>query len=150
MSEEMKNKDYTLPIGMELLIPHRPPMLLADELIEREGDNAKARAVMPESGIFYEDNSSFPEFFIEIVAQTVAAAQGYDALVDGESVNGGMLVGIDSFTFHKICAAGTVLTISTELTFTFGAIKIIHGEIFAGETLLAEGHIKVWENPGEE
>ncbi len=150
MSDEMKNEGYTLPIGMELLIPHRPPMLLADELIEREGDKAKAKAVMPENGMFFEDNSSFPEFFIEIVAQTVAGAKGYDALVDGESMNGGMLVGIDSFTFHKICDAGTVLTKCTELTFTFGAVKIIHGQIFDGDTLLAEGAIKVWENPGEQ
>lgn len=150
VSEKMKNEGCTLPINVGLLIPHRPPMLLVEELIERRGDIAKANAVMPESGIFFEETSSFPEFFIEVVAQTVAAAQGYDALVDGESMSGGMLVGIDSFTFHKICAAGTVLTISTELTFTFGAVKIIHGEIFDGDTLLAEGDIKVWENPGEE
>lgn len=146
----MKSKDYTLPIGVELLIPHRPPMLLIDELIEREGDKAKASAVMPEIGIFFDANTNFPEFFIEVVAQTIAASQGYDALVASEGINGGMLVGIDSFSFYKNCAPATIITISIEITFTFGAIKVVHGELFDGDMLLGEGDIKVWKNPGKE
>jgi 3-hydroxymyristoyl/3-hydroxydecanoyl-(acyl carrier protein) dehydratase len=60
-----------------------------------------------------------------------------------------MLVGIDSFQFISSVDQGAKLRVVTEKTFEFGAVKIIHGEIFCDERLVAQGDIKVWEDLGE-
>ncbi len=137
-----------LPMAAQSLLPHRPPMLFVDQLLERSGNRARALAKMPEEGICVDDGLVFPEFFIEVVAQAMAMANGYDALCAGSGVNDGMLVGVDSFSFYHTASPGTRLQIDIEKTFEFGPVKIIHGEVFDGEVLLAAGDIKVWEDLG--
>ena len=135
-----------LPTAAAALVPHQPPMLLIKELIEREGDRALVTAVVPREGICFEPGSGFPEFYIEIIAQAVALANGYDAFCAGKKMNDGMLVGIDVFSFYRAGDPGAEVTIDAEKMFEFGAVKIIHGRISQGDILLAEGEIKVWED----
>lgn len=149
MTEKNASKDTALPMAAIALIPHRPPMLLIDSLIERSGDEARAIAVMPNSGICFDPEYAMPEYFIEVVAQTMAMANGYDARVVGKQVQDGLLVGVDRFSFKETASGGTLLHVAIKKTMEFGAIKIVHGEIFNGETLLAEGDLKVWEAPGD-
>ncbi len=137
-----------LPMAARSLLPHRPPMLFVDQLLERSGNRAKALAEMPVEGICVDDGMVFPEFFIEVVAQAMAMANGYDALRSGSRMNDGMLVGIDSFSFYHTASPGTRLRIEIEKIFEFGTVKIIHGEVFDADVLLASGDIKVWEDLG--
>lgn len=127
------------------LLPHRPPMLFVESLLERYGNTAIASAILAETGNCYQPGGVLPEFFVEVIAQTVAMASGYDALCRGERMNEGMLVGIDSFSFTHADPHGRRLSVETEKVFEFGAVKIIHGKVFCGNVLLAEGDIKVWE-----
>lgn len=123
-------------------------MRFVDTLLERSGERAVASGVMPASGICFDDQFIFPEYFVEVVAQAVAMANGYDAACAGEKMSGGMLVGIDTFRFSGSVSPGAELKIVTEKTFEFGAVRIIHGEVFCDGRLVAEGDIKVWEDPG--
>lgn len=132
------------------LIPHRPPMIFVDHLLKRYDDKAEASAVMPEEGICFDPLQPFSEVFIEIIAQTMAMANGYDALCAGKKMNDGMIVGVDSFSFYITPAPGTFLHIIIEKKFEFGPVRIIHGEVFDGDLLLAEGEIKVWEDISDE
>lgn len=141
--------DTALPMEAIALIPHRRPMLFIDTLIERSGDEARATAVMPDSGICFDPEYAFPEYFIELVAQTMALAKGYDARVAGKKVQDGLLVGVDRFSFRGTAHSGAVLHVTIKKTMEFGAIKMVHGEILCGETLLAEGDLKVWEAPAD-
>jgi predicted hotdog family 3-hydroxylacyl-ACP dehydratase len=136
-----------LPLPSEQLLPHRPSMLLVDSLVRRWDESSSAKAVLPTSGICLSRGRLLPEFFIELVAQAVAMANGYDALCAGIARSNGMLVGVDTFSFPGKAVAGSTVRIETEKTFEFGAVKIIHGEVFAGDELLAAGDIKVWEEP---
>ena len=147
-----------LPQPAAALLPHRPPMLFVETLIARHGNRATARAVLPDSGICVSGNRLVPEYFIELIAQATALANGYDGLCLGRPVHDGMLVGIESFSFHGRALngskegniagsiAGRVVRIETEKTFEFGAIKVIHGEVYDDRELLAAGDIKVWED----
>lgn len=139
-----------LPINAQELVPHRSPMLFVDLLVERKGDFAKSQAVMPESGICLDSGRLLPEFFVELIAQTSAMANGYDCLVAGGTLKDGMLVGVDSFKIHNLGVPGEKLLIDAEKKLAFGPITLIQGKIWAGDLLLAEGEIKVWENPDEE
>ena len=145
MTEPTSPSQATLPVAADKLVPHRPPMLFVDQLVTRSGDEASATAVMPENGICVEDGRILPEYFIEVVAQTMAMANGYDALAEGRPMRDGMLVGVDRFTFHGSAQAGARLDIYINKTMEFGAVKIIHGEIHSDGTLLVQGDLKVWE-----
>ena len=148
MTEETSDVAYKLPMTAERLLPHRPPMLFVDRLLERSGNRARAAATMPASGVCIDGDVYLDEFFIELVAQTMAMANGYDALCQGKTVNDGMLVAIDSFDFYTSAAPGSDLVIIIEKTFDYGPIKLIHGEVLDGDVKLVTGDLKVWENFG--
>lgn len=136
-----------LPCPAEMLVPHRPPMLLIDRLIERKGDMAVAEAHVPQKGPCVDkERGLLPEFFIEIIAQTMAAVNGYDALLEGKKLNDGFLVGIDDFSWNTAPLPNKTLQVKVEKTFEFGVVKIIRGEVLCNDVLLAKGEIKVWEN----
>lgn len=146
--DALKLQGHELPRDGGRYLPHRPPMRFVDRLLERVGERAVGSAVVPAFGICCDGQRLFPEYFVEIVAQTVAMANGYDAALAGTRMRDGMLVGIDAFRFSGSVAAGTELRIVTEKSFSFGAVRIIHGEIFAGDRMVAWGDIKVWEDLG--
>ena len=148
MTESLVSAGITLPMEAISLLPHRHPMLFVDHLLKRYDDIAEAGAVMPEEGICFDPAQPFFEFFIEVIAQSMAMANGYDALCSGKKMNDGMIVGVDSFAFYTTPAPGTKLHIIIEKSFEFGPVRIIHGEVFDGDLLLAEGDIKVWEDIG--
>jgi 3-hydroxyacyl-[acyl-carrier-protein] dehydratase len=147
MVEDRKNKQpISLPCPAEMLIPHRPPMLLIDSLITRDGDRATALATIPQNSICSDpDRGILPEFLIEIMAQTMAASNGYDIRCENRSPRNGFLVGIDNFQLFKTTVTGATLRIETLKTYEFGPVKIIEGQVFCDDKVLAVGEIKVWE-----
>lgn len=136
----------SLPQPAAAMLPHRPPMLFVETLVARHGNRSTAEAVLPASGICVSDNRLLPEYVIELIAQATALANGYDAFCLGRPLRDGMLVGIDAFSLYGRAVPGRAVRIETEKTFEFGAIKMIHGEVYDGPELLAAGDIKVWED----
>lgn len=146
MLDQNKLLPLEFPIKAETLVPHRPPMLFVDCLLERSGDTAKGRATFPTSGICFSSDRLLPEFYIELIAQTCAMAKGYDCLKAGSALRSGMLVGLDSFKFQPIDYKVEKLIIEVDKKFEFGSITLIEGKVWAGDSLLAQGEIKVWED----
>ena len=140
--------EQTLPQIAETLLPHRPPMLLVETLVERQGSRAVAMAILPTTGPFVCGGYVIPEYFIELIAQTAALGNCFDARACGTATRNGMLVGVDSFSWPRQAPIGIPVSIATNITFVFGAVKVVSGEVHAGEELLAAGDIKVWEDLG--
>lgn len=64
---------------IEQLLPHRPPMLWLDEVVDHEGDEVRCRLTVRESHVFVEDGAVEPIVSIEWMAQTVGTLVGlYD------------------------------------------------------------------------
>ena len=138
--------NLSLPCPVDTLVPHRPPMLIVRRLLEREGDRAVVEAVVPADGIWVgPDRGVLPEFYVEVIAQAMAAVNGYDALLEGHPPGDGFLVGVDAFTWHRTVAPGERLWIDVEKTFEFEAVKIIHGLVRNQAGEVAVGEIKVWQ-----
>ena len=126
-----------------LLVPHAPPMLLLDKLVEKRKGFSRTTSLIAGERLI----GDCAEFYIELVAQTMAAAQEYEALEDGKPVRDGMLVGIDSFSFYELNPIpGKILEIEAALEMEFGPVKIIQGKVMFNDLVYAEGKIKVWEN----
>jgi len=136
----------SLPCAAEKLIGHRGPMLLIDDLLERQHGHAAASATLNEDNICIARNFGvLPEYFIELLAQTVAAASGYDHLIAEAPPGAGFLVGVDNFSCENFTPSRQQNFITRILTtMEAGAMKIVHGEVFAGEISVATAELKLW------
>lgn len=143
------DKIPVLPCVALELVPQRPPMLLIDRLVvrDRAGNFSVAEATVPEDGIFLGPGRGvMPEYFIELVAQAMAAVNGYDTLVDGETSGRGFLVGVEDFTWSGPARPGDRLRVEMTKIFEFGPVTVMAGKVLneAG-AVLASGEIKAWE-----
>lgn len=137
-----------LPIAAIELLRHRPPMLLIDRLLSRDGDSATASAhISPDSIFFLDEDSILPEYFIEIIAQTMAAANGYDALCKESVPKAGFIVGIDDFTLVTQQPGPAEFLVKVATTMEFAAMKVMTGQVVSGSIEIASAEIKVWEQP---
>jgi predicted hotdog family 3-hydroxylacyl-ACP dehydratase len=138
----------SLPCPAENLIIHRGPMLLIDELLERQHSHAVASSTLDKGNICITKKFGvLPEYFIEVLAQTVAAASGYDRLIAEAPPGSGFLVGVENFTCEDFTSAPAkpqkfITRILT--TMEAGAMKIVHGEVFAGDISVATAELKLW------
>ncbi|MBW2164233.1 MAG: hypothetical protein JRF43_07295, partial [Deltaproteobacteria bacterium] len=113
----------SLPLPARLLVPHRPPMLIVNQLLERNEDTALAEAIVPTEGIFLDPQAGLlPEYFIELIAQSIAAINGFDARKENRPPLIGYLVGIDNFSWIDRARPGETLQVSIKKTFEFQAV----------------------------
>jgi len=138
-----------LPCRAEMLVAQRPPMLLAGELLrrDREGNFSEVGAQVPQGGIFIgRSGQARPEYFVELMAQAMAAVNGYDALCEGGAYRRDLLVGIDRFFWLEGAREGEEMRVEVAKIFEFGPVTVMKGQVFNGAgKLLAEGEIKAWE-----
>ncbi len=144
-------KNLKLPIAARELLQHRPPMLLIDRLLDRDNGRATASAEIGATSIFCTGkNNVLPEYFIEVIAQTMAAANGYDGLAKQSGPKAGFIVGIDGFSLDAQVSAPAEFIITVATTMEFGTMKVMTGEVLLDSTPIASAEVKVWEQPESE
>ncbi|MGE3538580.1 MAG: 3-hydroxylacyl-ACP dehydratase [Candidatus Tectimicrobiota bacterium] len=78
---------------IEQLLPHRPPMILLDRLVQVTAGTSTCEVTIRPESLFLEP-SGMPSFVgLEYMAQAVAAYGGYQAYLAGEPVAVGFLLG---------------------------------------------------------
>jgi predicted hotdog family 3-hydroxylacyl-ACP dehydratase len=137
-----------LPLDAELLIPHRRPMQVIDRLNESDGKVGVAETCFDMDSPFVIDSSGKIErlVLIELVAQTYAAAKGYEDLSAGKKFSQGYLVGISKAVFHSDAYAGESLLIKVQTKDSFDDFFITVGEVFQQEKLILEASLTIWIN----
>lgn len=150
MADNQTSKQNKLPCPANLLVPHRSPMLLINTLILREGKRAMAKsAPLPLDSFKDPRGIILPEYFIEIIAQTMAAANGYDAMVNESSVKNGFITEVSSFMQQSKTLDTSVFEIEVEEMMSLGSLKVMKGEVFADGDLLASGELKIYQDDQE-
>ena len=145
-STNSNSAGVSLPLPARLLVPHRPPMLIIHQLLERNEDTALAEAIVPTEGMFLDPQGGLlPEYFIELIAQSIAAINGFDTRKENRPPLIGYLVGIDNFSWTDKARPGETLQISLKKTFEFQAVTIMEGRVIGPNGLVACGELKVWE-----
>ncbi|MBL8729874.1 MAG: hypothetical protein JNM25_15715 [Planctomycetes bacterium] len=86
---------------VEDLVPHAPPALALDELVDYHDGIARARLLVREGGLLVHDGGVDAVVAIEWMAQTVAACLGYEAFLGGVGVRVGMVVACRQFTIAR-------------------------------------------------
>ncbi len=137
----------TLPCKALNLLPHRPPMLLLDSLISRSKNGATATALLTtESICFSQERGIIPEYLIELIAQTIAAVNGYDRAQNNGTILDGFIIAIDSFELiHQpiLCNSSLYFHIEVEEIDHLDSLFIYAGNVFQEEQLLAKAELKV-------
>jgi len=133
-----------LPAPAEDLVTHRPPMLLVSSLLQRDETSGRVSATVPVSGPMIHNKRVLDEYLVEIMAQSMAVIDGYDAVIDGKPPSGGFLVGLKHFSVYSLPLPGQSLEITLIKLFEFGPMTIMKGQVESGDTLLADGELKVW------
>ena len=142
----MKDRpDLTLPMPVEMLLPHRKPMCLVDRLVEYADASGVVEALVGrESPLVGEDGGLDRIAFIELIAQSYATVRGYSDLLRGEEVKKGFLVAAKMIEVKKAAAAGDVLRISVTTTGEYGDFTLADGVVRSGGEILASGNLTVW------
>jgi 3-hydroxyacyl-[acyl-carrier-protein] dehydratase len=126
------------------LLPHRPPMLLIDEVIEVSAESAVVTKTFQEGDFGTHGGLVLDSILIECVAQAVAVLNGFSALESGAPAARGLLVGIGGFEFLAKARTGIPLRISCKGTDRFGPFRLADGQVEQQGQLLANGSLKFY------
>ena len=142
----MEPSVIALPYPAEFLIPHRPPMLLVRQIIERKKDTALVDAIVPDEGIFFDRHSEvvLPELYIEIMAQAIATINGWDALNEPTAPLRGFVVGMHHIEFNSHAKPGETIWIELVRKLEFGEIIVFDGIVRTTREIVIRGEVKVW------
>lgn len=93
------------------LVPHEPPMLLVEELVEWSPDRARVRATLRAGNPFVTGKTMPASILLEYMAQAIAVANGMATQVRGEPATElGLLLGTRELTLEvDELAVGDVL-----------------------------------------
>ena len=144
--------DETYP-SVDQLLPHDPPMLLVDELVEWSRTEARVRATIRPGGPFVVDGRVPATILLEYMAQAIAVAEGMSAQRDG-SRGVGLLLGTRELNLScDHVGVGDVLEIHVRQQYADTSLARYACEIFeqgGGERRLADAVVNVMVAPPEE
>src|SRR5438128_7657127 len=132
---------------IESIIPHRPPFLLVDEVLELEpGRRVRGRFLVPEDGWWFQGH--FPArpvmpgvLTIEAIAQAGAVA------VLADDANRGKIpffAGIDDCKFKRVVEPGDELVLECVFVRVRGPVALGEGLARVGDEVAAQAKLKVF------
>ena len=125
------------------LIPHRPPMLLVDELICLENGQAASRTVFPLNSPFVNQEGLVEEAALfEMMAQTFAA--GVAAGNEGPGPSAGYLAGVKRLVFSGRARAGEPVEVKVKIVSVIDDFYVVEGRASQEGESLASGQITVY------
>ncbi|MDR0646515.1 MAG: hypothetical protein LBG46_06140 [Elusimicrobiota bacterium] len=140
----MQNTRYP-SLDLKAVMAHKPPMLLVDKINKAEKDFAVTAFKVKEDNIFLtEENILSREALIEIMAQSLAALNGYNAFAEGKKAEKGFLVYLKNINFYADARAGDELTCNVKVIDFVARTYIAQAEIFNNAILLADGELRIF------
>ena len=107
--------DLSLPMPVEKLIPHQPPLCLVTRLLDFKEQSGVVESIIEPDNILLNENGSLDQMtMVEMIAQASAAVKGYNDLSHGRDIKRGFLVDIRKARFMGEGRKGDRLKIKTE------------------------------------
>jgi histidine ammonia-lyase len=140
-----------LPADTEAYMLHRPPMRLVQRLRWVEDSCAEGETTLSVGDVGVDqDGRVEAAALVELVAQTYAAAQGYQDQRSGKPANLGYLVGVSDFRIDRLPSAGQRLLIKIKSSSAFEDFYLVEGQVLCDNCVVAGGTLKVWVQPDAE
>jgi len=118
-------------LNIKQLIPQRSPIMMVDELLCVNGDEAQCRLAVREDNFFLESDGFIAEVgIIEHIAQSASAFAGYRAVVEEGATEPpvGYIGEVKNFHLIQRPAAGDTLITTIIMGPTVDGVTIISGE----------------------
>jgi predicted hotdog family 3-hydroxylacyl-ACP dehydratase len=128
------------------LVPHRPPMLLLDEVVAFDGATATCAVTVRSDAPFAEDGRMPAWVALEYCAQCVAAFAGLRARGEGRPPRLGLLVAARDLTLDvDSFAAGERLIVVARLVFGEVRVGRFECEVTRAGTVVAKASLSVYQ-----
>ena len=157
-----------LPMKIKGLIPHQPPMLLVDQLISFNENEAQTTTIFKPDSIFLNQDGLLDEaIFFEMMAQTFAvlavtrkAARRQMAQSAGagtprqlpdpqiDKVDVGYLVRVKHLVIHGRAEVETPIETSIKVASMVGSFSALDGSVSQNGRILASGQVTVFISEG--
>ena len=146
-NSDKQNDIISLPVDAVKVVPHQPPMLLIDKLIEIKERSSVSEMEISDDMIFIGEKGILDrESYAEIISQAIAAQDGFKHFGNNRTRSEGLLLGIKNLEVFGDARVGDKLSIHVYKVAKYGDFGIIQGEVFKGNDVIARGEIKLWQN----
>jgi len=126
------------------LIPHRPPMLLVDEVIDHEGLRVTCRTTIRDDMPFVSNGEVPLLVALELFAQSACTLVSLLASRSGTAMQSGAFLGTRTVTLRSDCLrVGDVVDVHCEERMAIGPAAQIECRLVRRGETLAEGSINV-------
>ncbi len=142
------------PIDIKIYLPHRPPMLMVDMILEMDSEKVVTFFEIKANNIFIEEDKFAESGLIENAAQTCSAIVAKDYFVDENNQNKegvdiiGFISALKSLQIHTLPKTGDTITTKATLASRFVTesytlcTMVCH--TFHDNVLLLEGEINLF------
>lgn len=127
-----------------LLIPHRPPMVLIDEVVEYGPRVIRARRTVRAGDPFVGPGGLEDAALLECVAQTIAAGDALYAKSKGGRVIKGYLTGLTGVQVQGRAAVGETIDIVADCLKRMDGMGLFEAEARVGKRLIVQGRFKLF------
>ena len=131
------------------LLPHRPPMLLVDRLLEDDAEMVRVEVTVRPDGLFVTGEGMPAWVGIELMAQTVASWAGLRAHESGEPVRLGFLLGTRKYecTLAHFPLGGRLEIEARQELVAENGLAVFACKIFLGTDLIASASLNAFQPP---
>jgi len=124
-------------------IPHRPPILCVDRILDVDEQHAVTEhIVVPGGGV--DGGELWEPGLVEGMAQTAGVLNAYDEWLSGRPHRPGMLVGIRRCRIRRRARVGERLVYRVDLIRRISPLTLMRCEARVGEEVLALGEMKFY------
>ena len=139
------NRNLTLPIDAELLVPHRRPVCMIDRLVEYRDESGVVEALLRSDNLLVGEDGILDRIaYMELIAQAYAAFKGYRDLLHEKPVKKGFLVVVKHMECKRDAFLGDLLRIKVSTISEVGDFAIAEGTVTRGDEVLASGGLTLW------
>lgn len=134
-----------LPMLADGLVPHSGQMLFIDRLTKYSDDEASGVSKIVEGNSFVDSLGRVDGvLYVELLAQLVAAANGYKKLRGADSKGRGFIAGLSDFKFYGLAVVGDELELYFKTTFEMEGVIVTDGTVTNNGEVCAVGKLKVF------
>ncbi len=138
--------DY-LPVDAARFVPHQPPMLMIDRLLElKERASVSEMTVRKDMLFVGEDGLLEAVAYPEILSQAIAVQEGFRRAGTRNPQQAGFLLGVKNMEIIGSACVGDTLRIAVFKVAKYGDFGILKGEVYLNDVLVARGELKVWQD----
>ena len=128
------------------LVPHRPPMILIDEVVQTEGVTLTARVRLTKSSPFMQNGQLPALITLEYMAQSIAAFAGLKGRKKGEPVKLGLLMSCREMTLAvDSLQAGDELLVTVTEVWSDDIVGNFDCFVRRGDEMISQASLSVYQ-----